>query len=217
MNLVDNKRKLRTTFQVLIIVAMVFYLMHLRVPKSFNSQATYWLIFTIISCVGLIAIALRVNCKNVKRWEMVLYYLLNVVFVYIIVHGVMELCYITVDIKRANIPYDTGTEEYYNAYDNIEEIGLIAGFKFVLCGIPSIIMTVIFTIIGIIQTCIQSQNSNTLKVEDNQVLTSDLNNIEHNKKDNKNIQTIKANYCSYCGQKINSDANFCKYCGKEIK
>lgn len=221
MNLIDGKRKLRITFQALTIVAIVFYLMHLQLPKSFNSKSISLLILIMVSCVGLVSIAVRINCQNVRRWEMVVYYLLNIVFVWIIVYSVMELCYIAEQVEIDNIPYTNGTDEYYNAYDNAEEIGWIASFMFVLWGIPSIIMTIIFAIIGIIQTCIQkpqAESEELLSVEDNLNAISDLKQEPRDKHNNTNLnKDIKINYCSYCGQKVDIDANFCKYCGKEIK
>lgn len=222
MNLIDEKRKLRTTFQALIIVAMVFYLINLQLPKSFNSKSISLLILTIISCVGLVAIAVRVNCKNVRRWEMILYYILNVVFVYIIVHNVLELAYIAEDIQIDSIPYADGTEEYYNAYDEADDIGLIAGFMFVLLGIPSIIMTIIFAIVGIIQTCIQkneiASNETLFEVKSNQSLAKDVEIKQQNESNTPQyVQHEKANFCSHCGKPVDADAKFCKHCGKEIK
>ncbi|MBQ7880768.1 MAG: zinc ribbon domain-containing protein [Clostridia bacterium] len=219
MNLIDNKRKLRTTFQTLIVVAMVFYLMNLELPKSFSGKSIALLALTIISCVGLVAIMDRVNCKNVRRWEMILYYVLNIVFVWIIVICVMDLADIACDVARDNIPYADGTEEYYNAYDEIDMMGLTTAFKFVLLGIPSIVMTIVFAIVGIIQTLIQkpeNESSEALDIEHSQLISNDAKE-EQSTNDTNLSKDIKVNYCSYCGNKVDIDAKFCKYCGREIK
>ncbi|MBQ7797878.1 MAG: zinc ribbon domain-containing protein [Clostridia bacterium] len=211
MNLIDEKRKLRTIFQAFIVIVMALYLLNLELPSNFNGKSIMLLVLTIISCVGLLWIIIRVNCKNVRRWEMVLYYALNIIFVILIVYCVLQLSYIAADVARDNIPYAEGTEEYYNAYDDAEGIDLSAAFAFILLGIPSIIMTIIFAIVGITLTCTQG-NSTVQPIQANSTIVEPQQNASVN-----TANTTRLNYCKYCGKKVDDDTIFCKHCGNKLR
>ena len=206
MNAIDKKIKLRIIFQAFIIGFVLFYLNYLQLPSKFSNKSTKLLIMLILACMGLLYIMVRVCFKNVKKWEMVLYYVLNVLFVFTIVYCMVKLGEIAVDVARDTIPYEPNTPEYDNAYEDSEAIGLTNGFTFVLFGIPTCITTFIFMIIGIVLTCVQKEETiQTIKFQRTEPL------------EDKSINGTP-NYCMNCGKKIDYRyAKFCTYCGKEIK
>jgi len=214
MNLNDNNKALRITFQAIIISAMIFNFMGFIVPGGWNAKSIAMLIFTIVSCAGLIFIIVRVSKDNVKRWEMLLYNILNVIFMIIIINCIRELAFEAMDYNKSIATND-------DAYDDAEGIGLSAMFRFILFGIPSIIITTIFSIIGIIMTFVK----NGKEVIPNGIQQTEMhtNNIKSSEIQINNVQPINTDsnenleYCRYCGKRINEDSKFCKYCGKQLK
>lgn len=215
MNNIDANKKMRITFQAVTIVLMAFILINLQIPSSFTGKSIGLLVLNIISCVGLIAIAIRMNCNNVKRWEMILYYLLNIVFVFSIFISSIELSDIAEDVAISKISYAKGTEEYHNACEDIELDALSSMFAFVIFGVLGIITSIIFAIIGIIKTFVQKAESlNKQTVLNN---SSAMQSVDNEISSNLSSKNVKSNYCSNCGKQIDKDAKFCKHCGKEIK
>lgn len=215
MNNIDKNKKLRKSFQTVLIVLMAFIIINLYLPSSFTGKSTLLLILTIIACVGLVAIAIRFNFNNVKRWEVILYYILNIVFTIIIMSCVIELSDIAVDVARDKIPYAKGTTEYYDACEDIDSDALSSMFAFVIFGILGIIASIIFAIIGTIKTFVQKGEN-----LDKQIVLNNGTSIKNNDNEidsNSSLNNIKSNYCSYCGKQVDIDAKFCKHCGKEIK
>ena len=179
---------------------MAFIVVNVKLPSSFSAKSTGLLILFIIACAGLIGIAARGNCHNVKKWEMILYYLLNIVFVILIMYCAFELNDMAADVAVDKIPYEKGTEEYNYAYDDIDYDGLSSSFAFVIFGMLGIVLATIFAIVGIIKTCA----SKVEIVEQNQVVLSGENVLEQSnvKITNNSHDNMKANYCSNCGQKL---------------
>lgn len=205
----NNKSRKKITFQAIILaMALIYLICLLDLPKQFNARASALMVMVIISFIGLIYILIRNCCNNVKKWEVILYYILNIIFMIVITYAVMELTCIKSEMLENNNPYnqDTQLEQWYNFDEDAEYIGLGAMLGFFLLGIPFILATIIFSIIGIVK-------SNKSQVE-----TANIHITEGLEKEgkvlNKNIKTI---YCSYCGKMIDVDASFCKYCGKKIK
>lgn len=210
MNLVDKKRKLRIIFHAFILVAAVFFLFHLEIelPKNIPLKTLGLIVAVVFSFLSLLFIMVRVCFPNVKRWEMVIYYSLDIIFVCLIVYGVTELCYITSDYLINSIPYVQGTDEYYVLYDEADGIAWTAGFMFVLFGIPSALMTIVFTIVGITLTCTQSSGST-------QIVQPII--VNQNQPINPPQSIVKINYCRYCGNRVDKGAKFCRTCGKQLK
>ena len=206
MSGIDKKVKLRIIFQAFILGFLLIYLNCLQLPADFSSESTRLLMLLILSCVGLLYIMVRVCFKNVKKWEMVLYYVLNVLFVFTIVYCTVTLGEIAVDVARDTIPFEANTPEYENAYEDAEAMGLTNGFTFVLFGIPTCITTFIFMIIGIVLTCVQKEETiQTINFQRTELL------------EDKSIKAA-SNYCMSCGKKNDYRyARFCTYCGKEIE
>ncbi len=205
MNTNDVNKKMRIGFQIAILVVTAFNFTGLALPSTYSNKSTLMLTGLIVSCVGLVYIMVRVCMGNVKRWEMILYNILNLVFVYIIINSIRELSYARARLDRSNAIDD-------DAYDDAEGIGLSAAFMFVLFGIPCIVMTLIFTIIGLVRTCVNKETTTQVVASVPQATARPI-----------NANTVAPNnagqlmYCRHCGQQIAVDANFCKYCGKQLK
>ena len=134
MNTNDVNKKMRIGFQIAILVVTAFNFTGLSLPSDYTNKTSLMLAGLIVSCVGLVYIMVRVCMGNVKRWEMVLYNILNLIFVYVIITSIKELAYARARLDRSNALNN-------EAYDDAEGIGLSASFMFVLFGIPCIIMT----------------------------------------------------------------------------
>ena len=202
MNSNDNNKTLRISFQAVLIGVMVLNLLSLNVPDGYTARAVFLALVLAISCATLIYIMVRVCFKNVKRWEMVLYNVLNLICICLIVYCIRELAFETMYVQRENaIDYDE--------YDDAEGIGLSAMFVFVLLGIPSVIVALVFTIIGIVMTCVKNAPA--------VATTSDNQEDKQTKstQDTNNNETPR--FCRNCGCPTSEDARFCRYCGKDIK
>lgn len=205
MNTNDVNKKMRIGFQIAILVATAFNFTGLSLPSTYSNKSILMLTGLIVSCVGLVYIMIRVCMGNVKRWEMILYNILNFVFVYIIITSVRELAYARARLDRSNSLTD-------EAYDDAEGIGLSAAFMFVLFGIPCIIMTLIFSIIGLVRTCVNKQTSAQVVASVPQATAGPIN--QNTAVQNNAGQLM---YCRHCGQQISAEAQFCRYCGKQVK
>lgn len=208
MNFVENNKKLLKVSVGILIVCMFPILLNLYLPSSFTAKSITLLILNIFAFIGLVAIAIRVNSRNVRKWEMVLYYLLNIVFVVVIVATSISLSTIAVDVRRHNIPYAPQTDDYLNAYDNIEGDALSITFLAIIFGFISFNIALISGIIGIIKIFV-SKNKNKENVSTN-IKEIEIDNVEQHKHKAQEI------YCSYCGKLLDGDAIFCKYCGKKL-
>ena len=200
----DNNKTLRISFQAVIIGAILLNLLNLDLPsESYSGRAILLIFGLIISCAILIYIMIRVCFKNVKKWEMILYNVLNLICVYLIIYCIRELAFEKVDWLREHAIND-------EAYDDAEGVGLSAMFAFVLLGMPTFIMTLVFTIIGIVMTCIKKEPVTKAMTDETEIVQS-----THTSQKINNNQIIR--FCRNCGCQTDIDAKFCRYCGKPTK
>jgi len=172
------------------------------------------LIVLIVSYAILIYILVRLCFKNVKKWEIVVYSILNVFLVIMIYVMMLELTIALQDIFQNSNPYDRTTEwqKYIDFNEEYEYIALPAGFLLFIFGVPNAIVASIFGIISMVFAFIKPKPKliGVHAVADNKTKEQIKGGENKNEKD-------AIRYCVYCGKKVEKGAQFCKYCGKEIK
>ena len=219
----EKHKPLRITFQAIILISVLLYgfivFSDVPVPKSswINGDFIKSLILLTVSYIGLIYIMVRVCFKNVKKWEIILYNVLNVVFVIVIYVQIFQLLIEIQDMFQNHNPYNSKTQwdNYINYDEEYEYIALPAGVGLFVYGIPNAIMSLVFGIISIV-LFIKKQADNTISNSQEPKQTNNI--LEINQ---SNSQKFKINnnvmYCKYCGKQLDIEGKFCKYCGKEIK
>ncbi len=187
----SQKKSVYIIFQAIILVGMIFSLAALSMPKLNSIKAVLLFMLLIISYAAIIFFMVRLNCKNVKKWEIILYSALNIVFVTIIVVCIVQLSFIS-----------SGQS---SDADKREGIGLGSLFWFCLLGVPQIILALIFGIISIIRASVSKNNAIQEIIKTKEI------------KNSKEFKVPETNFCRFCGKQIEQDSKFCKFCGKQIK
>ena len=186
----ENKNKLITTMQTLILALGFIYLIEARVMfKYYNLKALAWQILYFISWIFIIYATARMPRKSLRKWEAILYFVLDIICVGIIVHSVFYV--------------GVAFEDFLGE----EDPGIGYMFMMFLCGIPYFTVTLILSIISIVKIGFSKQ-----KRDFTQDTTISVKELETTKqKEELNLEE----YCSYCGKVIKSNANYCKHCGKK--
>ena len=217
----NSKRRITIIiFQAIILASVLFYginiCLPLPAPKAGGITLDFIrpLIVLIVSYAILIYILVRLCFKNVKKWEIVLYSILNVFLVIMIYVMFFELTIALQDMFQNSNPYDRTTEwqKYVDFNEEYEYIALPAGFLLFIFGVPNAIVASIFGIISMVFAFIKPKPKliGVHAVEDNETKEQIKGGENKNEKD-------AIRYCVYCGKKVEKGAQFCKYCGKEIK
>lgn len=218
----DNSKRRITIiiFQAIILASVLFYGVNICLPLPAPKASLITLDFIkplivlIVAYAILIYIMVRLCFKNVKKWEIVIYSILNVFLVIMIYVMMLELTVALQEIFQNSNPYDKTTEwqKYIDFNEEYEYIALPAGFLLFIFGGPNTIVTIIFGIISMVFAFIKPKPK---FIEANSVVDND---IKEQIKDIENkIEKDAIRYCIYCGKKVEKDAKFCKYCGKEIR
>ena len=217
----EKHRTLSIPFQAIVLSSVLLYsfviLSDVPMPKAswINGDFIKSLTLLAISYVGLVYIMVRVCFKNVKKWEIVLYNVLNVVFVILIYVQIFELLGEIQDIFQDHNPYDSKTQwdNFINYDEEYEYIALPAAFALFIYGIPNAIMTLVFAILSIVFAF--------KKKTENQVVTTQKESTQSGVMLNMNkpqaTQNKEIRFCAHCGKETEKNAKFCKYCGKQIK
>ncbi len=220
----EKHRSLRITFQAIILCSVLLYgfiiLSDIPTPNSnwINTDFIKSLIFLIVSYAILIYILVRMCFKNVKKWEIILYNIINVICVIIIFVYLFEITSAIQDMFQNHNPFDHKNQwdEYINYDEEYEYIAMPAGFGLFIFGIPNTILAFVFAVITMVvsfRTVIVKRVDNNQEEpkQANDMLDINLNTSQEMKINNEDM------YCKYCGKQFDVDGKFCKYCGKEIK
>ena len=133
----NSKRRITIIiFQAIILATVLFYGINICLPLP--APKAGWitldfirpLIVLIVSYAILIYIMVRLCFKNVKKWEIVIYSILNVFLVIMIYVMFFELTIALQDMFKNSNPYDRTTEwqKYIDFNEEYEFIALPAGF-----------------------------------------------------------------------------------------
>lgn len=198
---VDNKIKQRMKFQFIIIGLILFFGFGLIMYNGFFDSKISLMIIKIIMLAGLVYITVRMTCHNVKKWEIVLYNVLNV----ILIATFMIIC-----LFEKSVP--SGMEAYI-------EDDFPSGSEILRC-IGVIIATIVLSVLSIVKSLQKGKVVTEPKAQPAMHTQEVVNQEEVKINPTVRKQTSivnEANYCSNCGKPIDKGAKFCKYCGKEIK
>ena len=128
----ENKNKLITTMQSLIFALGVFYLFEARIMFSYyNIKSLMWQIVYFLSFAFLIYATIRMPRKSLKKWEAILYFILDIICVALIIYSVF---YVGVT---------------YEDFLDVEDSGLGYMFMMILVGLPYFAITLILSIISL--------------------------------------------------------------------
>lgn len=187
----ENKNKLITTMQTLIFALGFLYLIEARVMfKYYNLKALVWQIAYFISWGFLFFATIRMSRKSLKKWEAILYFILDIACVALIIHSVFYV----------GVTY----EDFLDAEDS----GLGYMFMMILYGLPYLAITLTLSIISLVKLILTKPgNQSSEKME---TIVANVNKTAEEKE-----QSNEVGYCSFCGKQINSNANYCKYCGRK--
>lgn len=167
----ENKKKLITIFQIIILALGVFYIFEARVMfRYYNVTALILQIVYFLSWAFLIYATMRIPRKSLRKWEAILYFVLDIICVGLIVWSVF---YVGVT---------------YEDFIDVEDSGLGYMFMMILYGIPYCIATVVLSVISIIKIVFTKTNN---KEKENTITA--INELEANIQKKKEINNNKEN------------------------
>ena len=218
-------RILRIIFQSVIIGFMLFYgLIYLASSTLYSSITLMGMKFSLIVLYGaLIFFLIRSLSRNMRRWEAILYNILNIIFViaiFIIARKMLEISDEIFDLENPYDPYleSDSYNEYYEHYQYINTGSYLCNYLFgFLFTVGTIILSTLSMIFSLMKSANHVAELAQPKVVEEVVVTQEEK-VETKPKATK--QTKEENvikFCYNCGKPIDNGAKFCKYCGKEIK
>lgn len=218
----EKFKPLRITFQAIILCSVLLYgcmiLAEVPMPNSnwINGDFVKSLIFLVVSYVVLIYILVRMCFKNVKKWEIVLYSVINVICVIVIFVHLFEISSAIQDMFKNHNPFDSKTQwdNYINYDEEYEYIAMPAGFGLFIFGIPNAITSLVFGIISIVVSLKKQVEKPISNISESKQTNEVLNTTQKNSPE---IKSDDVKYCKYCGKQLDEEGKFCKYCGKQIK
>jgi len=195
MNSVDKKRKIRIVLLAFILSGALLNLCAVNFPSKIAGKDSLYLVMLIFAWVVLVGLFVRSCFKNVKKWEVLTYYIVAVVCVALMVYCNMRLGLVA--------------SGEYKLADDSEAVGLEVMFEFVLIGLGSVLTTLVLSVIGIIVLFVNTKEKN-IKNSTNNVLKNE----KMLQKAVKNENNLK--FCRFCGKQILKDSKFCEYCGEDL-
>lgn len=217
-----EKRVYRIVFQALITGGLLLYgllfLLSLGMPSIdlFTNKLSAMVIALVVSYSGLIYFLVRMCSKNVRKWEVVLYNILNVVFAVIIVSVMKEMIEVVQEIFRNNNPYDQNVnpDEWYEYDEDCDYIPFVPLILYIFFGNGAKIATFVLSILSITFTFVKKSEPAPIEIKQDAINET---NIENKEEVKNNKEERKVSYCIYCGKKTDPEAKFCKYCGNKIR
>lgn len=130
----EGKNKLILILQIIITVLGIFYLFEAKVMfKYYNVKALILQISYFVAWAFLIYASIRMPNKNLKKFEAILYFILDIICVALIVYSVFYV----------GVTYEDFLQE--------SDAGIGYLFMFIFIGIPYFIVSAIMCIVGIIK------------------------------------------------------------------
>ena len=188
---IDNKRALRITFFSIIGCLTLFYLLLTELPNKFHGEDVAYLVCAIVILILLISIYVRIYFKNVRKIEMIIYYIVVPILLILLVAMVFNLGFVSAG--------------YNKDADSREGIGLTILLMFFIFGLPVLFISTILCIVGLVVT-LSSKN----KTEEKKVV------VDKNISGNKGSEGIEVNFCKYCGNAVDKSSIYCGKCGSKI-
>lgn len=218
-------RILRIIFQSVIIGCMLFYgLIYISSATLASSSTIVSMALSLIVLYGaLIFFLVRSLSRNMRRWESILYNILNIIFVIAIFIIAKNMLKISDEIFDLENPYDPylETEAYDAYYEHHQYTNMGSYLSNYLFGFLFTVGTIILSILSMVFSLRKSANHVAElaqpKVVEEVVATQEekVETKPKATKQRKEENVIK--FCYNCGKPIDKGAKFCKYCGKEIK
>lgn len=188
---IDNKRALRITFFSVIGSLTLLYLLLTELPNKVYGKDILCLFGAIVILILLISIYVRIYFKNVRKFEMIIYYIVVPILLILLVTLVLNLGFISAG--------------YNKDADSREGIGLTILLIFFIFGLPILFISTVLCIVGLIVTLV-SRNTTEEKI----VV------IEKNSENNCS-EEIEINFCKNCGTSVDQNSNYCGKCGSKIR
>ena len=133
MEKIDERRVYRILCFAAILISAVF-----NTVWMFKIKVEGYFICAIISLVILSILLVRVCFRNVKKWEMLIYYILGFILYVILVYAIFRSGLISAG--------------EYDSADSNESVGFFSMFRLIFVGVPSIIVCFVLNVIGLVLT-----------------------------------------------------------------
>ena len=232
----DKFKKWRICWQLSIVIATLFYgavyflVTDFPPVEQFSNRLSILMCVMIPAYLVLIGVLIRFCCaKRLKRAEVIIYCILNILMVCVILNMTYQILYAIKDIRALYNPYDPtlNPTEYHFYISQLDEVSFPAVVYFIFGTFLLRLAVVGLSIAIAVFSFLRPKHNNEVVSSQQYVQISPQNKLDDSTCKSENVsinselvqeheEDNRFMYCTHCGKRIKTDSKFCMYCGKSV-